>query len=74
MSEPEPTLTLAGLYARQGLEGRAREMYRRLSQEGPQGQREEAARRLHELGPAAGGSISLLQALMKRVQERRGRR
>ena len=73
MSEPAPTLTLAGLYARQGLAGRAREMYRRLSQEGPPGQREEAARRLQELGPSASGTISLLRSLLQRVQERRGR-
>ena len=73
MSEPAPTLTLAGLYARQGLEGRAREMYRRLSLEGPPEQRGEAARRLLELGPSAGRSIALLQVLLKRVQENRGR-
>ena len=73
MSDPAPTLTLAGLYQRQGLVGRAREIYRRLSEEGPPAQREEAARRLRELGPSAAGTIALLQALVNRVQERRRR-
>ena len=73
MSDPAPTLTLAGLYQSQGLVGRAREIYRRLSEEGPPAQREEAARRLRELGPSAAGTIALLQALVNRVQERRRR-
>ena len=64
MSEPTPTLTLAALYAGQGLEGRAREIYRRLSQEGPPEQRDEAARRLARMGPDAGAAIRLLEGLL----------
>ena len=73
MSDPAPTLTLAALYARQGLAGKARELYRRIAEEGPPAEREEAGRRLQELGPPAGGSIELLEALLLQVAGRRRR-
>jgi hypothetical protein len=73
MSDPAPTLTLAGLYERQGLVGTAREMYQRLANEGPAEQRQEAARRLQRLVPPASGSIERLRVLLKRVEERRRR-
>lgn len=61
------TQTLAELYVRQGLIGKAREIYRRLAEQG-----DEAARqRLSEL-PSAQGEIGLLQQLLERVRERRG--
>lgn len=60
------TLTLAELYARQGLIGKAREIYRRLAASGD----ETARRRLSEL-PSAEGKIALLRELLTRVQERR---
>ena len=60
------TLTLAELYARQGLIGKAREIYRRLAASGD----ETARRRLSEL-PSAEGKIAFLQQLLVRVQERR---
>ena len=60
------THTLAELYVRQGLIGRAREIYRRLAEAGD----ETARQRLAEL-PSAGGSIAVLQDLLIRVQERR---
>ena len=60
------THTLAELYVRQGLIGRAREIYRRLAEGGD----ETARQRLAEL-PSAGGSIAVLQDLLIRVQERR---
>jgi hypothetical protein len=60
------TLTLAELYARQGLIGKAREIYRRLAASGD----ETARRRLSEL-PSAEGKIALLRELLRRVQERR---
>ena len=60
------TRTLAELYVKQGLIGKAREIYRRLADEG-----DEAARqRLTEL-PSAGGGIEELQQLLQRVKERR---
>jgi len=61
------TATLAELYVKQGLIGRAREIYRRLAEQG-----DEARRRLSEL-PSAEGSIALLRELLDRVQGRRGR-
>ena len=64
------TLTLAEMYARQGLHGRAREILRRLSQEG----NPEAQRKLAEMGNGAGRQIELLTGLLARVQERRGER
>ena len=63
------TLTLAELYVRQGLIGKAREIYRRLADAGD----ETARRRLSEL-PSAEGKIAALGDLLARVQERRGRR
>jgi lipopolysaccharide biosynthesis regulator YciM len=60
------TLTLAELYVRQGLIGRAREIYRRLAEEG----NETARRRLAEL-PSAQPRIAMLQDLLTRVQDRR---
>ena len=60
------TLTLAELYVRQGLIGKAREIYRRLAASGD----ETARRRLTEL-PSAEGKIALLRELLERVQDRR---
>src|SRR2546425_11066618 len=60
------TVTLAELYVRQGLIGRAREIYRRLAQAGD----ETARRRLAEL-PSAEGAIAAPRDLLKRVQDRR---
>jgi hypothetical protein len=71
MSEPAPTLTLAGLYARQGLVGKAREMYRLLSQDAAPELRAEAVRQLEALGPAADGAIELLEGLLAQVRRRR---
>ena len=60
------TLTLAELYVRQGLVGKAREIYRELAEAG----NETARQRLSEL-PSDGGKIALLQDLLSRVQDRR---
>jgi lipopolysaccharide biosynthesis regulator YciM len=60
------TLTLAELYVRQGLIGRAREIYRRLAEAGD----ETAKQRLAEL-PSAPARIAMLQDLLTRVQDRR---
>lgn len=60
------TETLAELYVKQGLIGRAREIYRRLADEGS----ERAKRRLAEL-PSAQGRIAILQELLGRVSARR---
>ena len=60
------TLTLAELYVRQGLIGRAREIYRRLAEAGD----ETARKRLSEL-PAAPGQIAMLEDLLHRVRDRR---
>jgi lipopolysaccharide biosynthesis regulator YciM len=60
------TLTLAELYLRQGLIGRAREIYRRLADSGD----ETARRRLSEL-PSAEAKIAVLRELLGRVQDRR---
>jgi len=62
------TLTLAELYVRQGLIGKAREIYRRLADAGD----ETARRRLSELPRPR--EIAALRDLLARVQERRGRR
>jgi lipopolysaccharide biosynthesis regulator YciM len=60
------TRTLAELYEKQGLFGRAREIYRRLAEQG-----DEAARqRLAEL-PSEKGRIEALQGLLDRIQKRR---
>jgi lipopolysaccharide biosynthesis regulator YciM len=61
------TLTLAELYVRQGLIGRAREIYRKLAEAGD----ETARRRLSEL-PSAGARIAVLEELLQRVQRSRG--
>jgi hypothetical protein len=61
------TLTLAEMYAKQGLHGRAREILRRLAEEGDP----EAQRRLMALGEGARPQISLLTELLARVRERR---
>ena len=58
--------TLAELYVRQGLIGRAREIYRRLAEQGDAS----ALKRLAEL-PSSGREIELLQGLLQRVNERR---
>jgi hypothetical protein len=60
------TRTLAELYVRQGLIGRAREIYRRLAEAGD----ETARLRLAEL-PSAPAPIAMLQDLLTRVQDRR---
>ena len=61
------TATLAELYVKQGLIGRARDIYRRLAEQGD----EAAKRRLAEL-PSAKGQVALLEQLLQRVRERRG--
>jgi hypothetical protein len=59
------TATLAELYVKQGLIGKAREIYRRLAENG-----DEAARvRLAEL-PSAEARITLLRELLERVRRR----
>jgi len=50
------TATLAELYVKQGLIGRARDIYRRLAEEGDQAEE----------------GITLLNGLLGRVQSRRG--
>lgn len=71
MTPPPATLTLAELYARQGLVGRAREIFQQVARDGTPEQRMVAAARLAELGPSAQESIDLLRSLMGRVQKRR---
>lgn len=61
------TATLAELYVKQGLIGRARDIYRRLAEQGD----EAARRRLLEL-PSAEAGIAVLTELLERVQGRRG--
>lgn len=64
------TLTLAELYLKQGLAGRAREIYKRLA-EGPDAETAEIARkRLSEL-PSAGARVAILNELLERVRSRR---
>lgn len=58
--------TLAELYVRQGLIGRAREIYRRLADQGDAA----ALKRLAEL-PSSGREIEVLNGLLKRIGERR---
>jgi lipopolysaccharide biosynthesis regulator YciM len=65
-----PTATLAELYVRQGLVGRARDIYRELAA-GNDEAAEQARRRLLELGPSAGNRIEALRGLLERVQQRR---
>ncbi len=60
------TRTLAELYVKQGLIGKAREIFRRLAEQG-----DEAARqRLAEL-PSSRAGIEALEELLKRVKSRR---
>jgi len=59
------TATLAELYVKQGLIGKAREIYRRLAEGG----NEAARRRLLEL-PSAEARIRLLEELLARVRRR----
>jgi len=62
------TATLAELYVKQGLFGRAREIYRRLAEQG-----DEAARqRLSEL-PSSKPQIEALTQLLERVASRKRR-
>ena len=64
------TVTLAELYLKQGLAGRAREILRKLAEEG-----NEAARaRLSSIPPPADKEIALLKELLERVRSRRGER
>jgi hypothetical protein len=65
-----PTATLAELYVKQGLVGRARAIYRALVEAGG-AQGEAAQKRLLELPPGAEGSIEVLQRLLQRVQQNR---
>jgi hypothetical protein len=60
------TRTLAELYEKQGLVGRAREIYRQLAEQGD----EEARRRLERL-PAGAKGIQTLEALLERIAERK---
>ncbi len=60
------TLTLAELYARQGLYGRARDIYRKLAEAG----NETARQRLSEL-PSAEKRIAVLQELLVRIERAR---
>ncbi len=60
------TATLAELYVRQGLIGRARAIYRRLADQGDA----KAAQRLAEL-PSSEREIERLGQLLERVKERR---
>ena len=59
------TATLAELYVKQGLIGKAREIFRRLAEAG----NEAARRRLLEL-PSAEQRIRLLEDLLERVRRR----
>ena len=61
------TATLAELYVKQGLVGRAREIYRRLAAQGDA----KAAQRLAEL-PSSEREIALLQQVLDRIHSRRG--
>ena len=66
-----PTATLAELYLRQGLVGRARGIYQQLAEGEDAAAAELARRRLLELGPSASGRIEGLRELLARVQSRR---
>jgi hypothetical protein len=61
------TVTLAEMYAKQGLHGRAREILRRLCEQGDG----EARRRLAAMGEGAQPQIELLHRLLARIQQRR---
>jgi hypothetical protein len=64
------TVTLAELYLKQGLTGRAREILRKLAEAGDAVARD----RLAQLGPPAAEEIALLEDLLERVRARRGGR
>ena len=64
------TVSLAELYLKQGLAGRAREILRKLAEGGDEAARERLAR----LGPPAAEEIALLEELLERVRARRGGR
>ena len=66
-----PTATLAELYVKQGLVGRARAIYRELAAGGDAQAAGLAQQRLQELGPSAGGRIQALRSLLEQVQQRR---
>ena len=67
------TLTLADLYAKQGLVGKAREILRRVA-EGPDPVAAEAAKRRLSQLPSVGHEVAALQELLDRVRsaQRRG--
>jgi lipopolysaccharide biosynthesis regulator YciM len=69
-----PTATLAELYLRQGLLGRARAIYQKLAAGPDPAAAEAARRRLSELGPSAAGRIAALEGLLEQVQRRRAQR
>jgi hypothetical protein len=60
------TRTLAELYERQGLFGKAREIYRRLAEQGD----EIARQRLTDL-PSSKARIEALQDLLQQIQRRK---
>lgn len=66
------TLTLAELYARQGLMGKAREIWRQLAEGADPAVASEARRKLAEQ-PSADASAALLQELLERIQSARRR-
>ena len=70
-TSPRPTATLAELYARQGLLGRARAIYQELAAGQDGAAAAQARKRLEELGPSASGHIAALREILSRVQERR---
>lgn len=65
------TATLAELYVRQGLVGRAREIFQALARGPDEAAARLAERRLLELGPPAREQIELLQELLERVRRQR---
>jgi hypothetical protein len=71
MTNPPPTATLAEMYLRQGLVGRAREIFRAISLGPDPVAARLAAARLTALGPPAVDSIELLTTLLARIREQR---
>jgi|GEM_PF-1349999 len=69
-SPPVVTATLAELYVKQGLIGRAREIYQKLAQGRDPKAALLARGRLKEL-PSAGQGIAILETLLERVQSAR---
>jgi hypothetical protein len=63
------TATLAELYVKQGLIGRAREIYQRLAADADPNVAAAARKRLREL-PEATGEIAILTELLERVRSR----